>query len=295
MKKEYLELFGAKAASGSVITEREANGDKSVTIDSDEKQVLFSIYPPNSFTRGGGARPDRKGAKKLFFIYDILDANFKDPCEIAVKYPKKKGNELRLYFNRNSSFYPEAGDEWFIFTREGYQHPFIGFVKHDRLENLLSGEKGKIAFENTYALDEDDDEYLKAISSPKARQDQAEYTVTKYPRSPILALKAIQREGYKCQVNPEHETFISSSSNTPYMEVHHLIPICYSDEFEHSIDTDANLIVLCPNCHRMIHFSTNEDKLKLLTKFHEERSKKLKEDGIYVSLDKLLGYYKVTK
>lgn len=294
MKKEFLELLGAKVASGSVVTEREANGDKSVTIDSNEKQVLFSIYPAKSFTRGGGARPDGKGAKKLFFIYDIVGANVKGPCEIAVKYPKKAGNELRLYFNRDSQFYPEAGDEWFIFIREGYEYPFIGFVKNDRLENLLSGEKEKIAFENTYALDEDDEEYLKAIASPKARQEQAEYTVTKYPRSPTLALNAIKREAYKCQVNPEHETFISSSSNTPYMEVHHLIPICYSDEFKNSIDIDANLIVLCPNCHRMIHFSTNEEKLKLLTKFHKEKSEKLKEDGIDVSLDKLLGYYKVT-
>lgn len=292
MIEQYLELFKATAVAYSVVTEREANGDKSVTIDSNEKKVLFSIYPADSFARAGGTTPDGKNSRKLFYIYDISEPNKIDkPHEIAVKYPKANGNELRLYFNRDSGFYPVAGNKWFIFTRVGFQYPFIGFVKREIPHGLISEEQKGISFESNYALDEDDDEYLKAIASPKARQEQAEYTVTKYPRSPSLAVKAIVDANYKCQENEEHITFTSASSDKPYMEVHHLIPICYSAEFQHSIDIEPNLIVLCPNCHRKIHFSTDEQKILLLRKFHDERIGFLSECGIDISFEKLLSYY----
>ncbi len=44
LNKEFLEKVKATIGALSPITEREATGDKSVTIDPFEKEVLFSVY-----------------------------------------------------------------------------------------------------------------------------------------------------------------------------------------------------------------------------------------------------------
>ncbi len=41
----------------------------------------------------------------------------------------------------------------------------------------------------------------------------------------------------------------SDSDKTPYLEVHHRIPLAKKGE-----DTVANAIALCPNCHRKSHY-----------------------------------------
>ena len=43
--------------------------------------------------------------------------------------------------------------------------------------------------------------------------------------------------------------FIRKSDNTPYLEVHHTIPLS-----EGGADNLDNTIALCPNCHRELHF-----------------------------------------
>lgn len=39
-------------------------------------------------------------------------------------------------------------------------------------------------------------------------------------------------------------------------------------EFQYDLDQLANLISLCPLCHRLIHLDTNADKEKLLRKLY---------------------------
>lgn len=43
--------------------------------------------------------------------------------------------------------------------------------------------------------------------------------------------------------------FKRSSDGTPYLEVHHIVPLANNGE-----DTVENAIALCPNCHREAHF-----------------------------------------
>ena len=73
------------------------------------------------------------------------------------------------------------------------------------------------------------------------------------------------------------------------MEAHHLIPLNAQDDFDNSLDVDANIVCLCPNCHRKLHFGENiHSELSKLFKLREES---LERSGLKISFDKLLGIY----
>lgn len=287
-KKEN-DFFEAILGAGSSITYREATGDKSVTLDKDEKKVLFRLYKPDSFTRAGGVAPDGKPESFPFYIFNIEDRTFK-LASVVIKYPKSQGNELRLYFKKDV-FYPSYDQSWFIFVRENESIPFIGACNAERLANLLSDNQENVTYEQDYGMDPEDMEYQAAIASPKARKDGAEYVVTSFRRDAGIAAKAIEESGFKCQINNEHETFISGSSGKPYVEVHHLIPMAFSNDFEYSLDNPVNLVVMCPNCHREIHYGTRESKKILIKRLYSERSLDLESAKIGISEDQLLKYY----
>lgn len=95
---------------------------------------------------------------------------------------------------------------------------------------------------------------------------------------------------FRCEINPDHETFVTEGGIN-YMEAHHLIPPkkWVQAEFENSLEQEQNLVCLCPNCHREIHHGMN--KLELVETLWEQRKKKLKAAGIGVTLSKLREYY----
>lgn len=73
-------------------------------------------------------------------------------------------------------------------------------------------------------------------------------------RSSIIKNQVIMSSGYKCEINENHKTFTSDSTRHPYMEGHHGIPIRKQDKFNYSLDIYANIISLCPICHRLLHY-----------------------------------------
>ena len=101
---------------------------------------------------------------------------------------------------------------------------------------------------------------------------------------------------YTCQIDPTHKTFMAVR-NVPYMEGHHLIPCTAENskkfwkKYAKNIDCVAN-IVICPNCHRAVHFGdedTKTDKIKVL---FAKQAEKLKRAGIEITEEELLGLYK---
>lgn len=112
-----------------------------------------------------------------------------------------------------------------------------------------------------------------------------------YPRNLTHAKKALDNADYKCEVDLNHETFISKSSGKQYVEAHHLIPMKAQGDFEYSIDVPANIISLCPTCHRRLHHSSMEDKLQLLEMLLSTKKSKLAIFGINMDVDDLKLYY----
>ena len=102
-----------------------------------------------------------------------------------------------------------------------------------------------------------------------------------YPRDRLLASQALAVAGYACEADPAHETFIAAATGHPYMEGHHLIPLSRQGEFrEASLDCYANIVCLCPLCHRKLHFAEKSAWLRLFDGIYEKRAARLEKSGI---------------
>ncbi len=290
MSQQELLCLNADNGATSEVTYREATGDKSVTVDKFEKSVLATKYPLDSFTRAGGVAPDGKQDKFMFNVFDMKTQQY-SAHEIAIKYPKSTGYELRLYFNRASGFYPDVGYTWFIFTRAGENLPFIGCVPTGTFTNFTSTNVQQKAYEVNAAIDDVDEEFVRAVMSPEAQKEAVGRQIVVHNRNAATAAKVIKAAQYKCQVDTDHNTFVSASTGQSFVEAHHLVPVAKSPDFDVSLDVEPNIVVLCPNCHRAIHYAEPEHKKVLLSRFYDERSDLLAQCGIVLTIEQLFKYY----
>ncbi len=104
-----------------------------------------------------------------------------------------------------------------------------------------------------------------------------------WKRSNILRIHVLTFANYKCEIDDSHKTFIAESTQKPYMEGHHAIPMKLQDKFTHSLDVYANIVCLCPICHRKIHYGMKDEKEPMLTKIYHDRADRLAESGLMMS------------
>ena len=111
--------------------------------------------------------------------------------------------------------------------------------------------KELLEFENvdSFIREENDSVYIKTIKNKKTNERNSKF---------VEEVKA--RDNFKCFFNKDHKSFISNSTKKQYVECHHIIPIGRQNSFEKKLDDKINIIALCPNCHRKIHFAINEEK-----------------------------------
>lgn len=74
-------------------------------------------------------------------------------------------------------------------------------------------------------------------------------TSTAFYRSPVIVKEALKRANGICQKCGDKYRFICKVTKEPYLEVHHIKPLS-----EGGTDTMDNVIAICANCHREIHF-----------------------------------------
>lgn len=104
-----------------------------------------------------------------------------------------------------------------------------------------------------------------------------------WKRSAIIKIQSIEAAGYQCEVNPEHHTFTSKSSGHPYMEGHHALPMQLQEKFDTSLDVYANIVCLCPICHRLLHYGVDSEKTNVVNRIYYDRADRLALSGIRIS------------
>lgn len=118
----------------------------------------------------------------------------------------------------------------------------------------------------------------------------------RYPRSAKEAGDALIRAHYKCEVDPQHETFISKASKHSYAEAHHFVGISHYKKFpDVDLDRAANIVCLCPTCHRKIHNAVDEVRLPMIEALYYKIKDRLEQVGIEVTMTQLKEFYNIER
>lgn len=118
------------------------------------------------------------------------------------------------------------------------------------IDEFIEGIIDKMPYENMFFISENQFEDVKDTLRCK-------------PRDQSIIYEVIKESSFKCFIDENHETF-PSNTRPNYVEGHHVIPISWQDSFEKELDCKENVIALCPNCHKAIHYATNDYKKELL-------------------------------
>lgn len=78
---------------------------------------------------------------------------------------------------------------------------------------------------------------------------RVEVRTTAFVRNTDVVAEVLQRAEGVCEGCREPAPFIRAADGSPYLEVHHRVPLARGGE-----DTVANAIAVCPNCHCQRHF-----------------------------------------
>lgn len=107
---------------------------------------------------------------------------------------------------------------------------------------------GKIV-NDLISLQESEQEYL-IITRTEGRKKVIVSNI--YERSPELRSLALRIHGYSCMVCGFNFEEYYGEWGKDFAEVHHMLPLSDYNE-KRETDPEKDLIVLCANCHRMIH------------------------------------------
>ena len=124
---------------------------------------------------------------------------------------------------------------------------------------------------------------LKTLDTELPVGEKVKIVHEEWKRSSIIKVQTLETAEYKCEIDSTHKTFTAKNTGKQYMEGHHAIPMKCQSKFSKSIDVYANVICLCPICHRMLHFGEDEIKIKILNQVYEERKDRLAVSGIKIA------------
>lgn len=144
-----------------------------------------------------------------------------------------------------------------------------------------------VAFKHFYRFAcEDNSFFSNSISTMDiviAKPKTVTTSSTQWRRNQIIITQVIEGAQYQCEHNPAHMTFIARSTGQAYMEGHHLIPMKYQSQFDCGIDVYANVVCLCPTCHRLLHFGRDTERRHAVEQLFDLRSERLIHSGIDLS------------
>jgi 5-methylcytosine-specific restriction protein A len=79
--------------------------------------------------------------------------------------------------------------------------------------------------------------------------ERVEVVTVVFKRNPNVVVEVLNRANGFCERCRKEAPFLRAKDNSPYLEVHHHVPLC-----EGGNDIIENTIALCPNCHREAHY-----------------------------------------
>lgn len=159
-------------------------------------------------------------------------------------------------------------------------------------KDLIGHNMYSAAFNHYYRFVCDDNLFstfdIKRMDIPTKAEPFQHIDRFQHKRNRIIIDQSIAGAQYRCEGYIGHLTFTSKATGKPYMEGHHLIPLRLQAQFANDLDTYANVICLCPLCHRLLHFGVDKEKSMLAEKLFEVRQHRLVNAGIDLSKNDFL-------
>lgn len=128
-----------------------------------------------------------------------------------------------------------------------------GRNEYDEIIGILNNLQGITDEQMKNDIDTENEDVYEVHSEGNVTQ----YYTTKYERNPQNRREAIKIHGTKCMACGFDFEKVYGERGKDYIEVHHVIPLASRNE-EVKINPKTDLIVVCANCHRMIHRKKNQ-------------------------------------
>lgn len=263
--------FGTVEGSYSIVTDREFF-DQQITATDAESALLNLVFGSSIFkgnVKDGGAE-----AKKEFKLYPSGESIL-----LSLVYPKPLKTELRLYLSSRAGFKPNAGEIWFLFLKD--DAIWIG----SQSEGVWRGNSKILVYDESEGDYQDSIQELDEIKTSRIVQRDV------YRRDRRKALERLKLAEYQCENNCSRDLFISRSTQTPYLEAHHLIPMALQKNTKTPLDTLSNIYCLCPHCHREIHHGQQNTVKTTINNLVYTRPKVL--EILDNQIDDIYGFYAV--
>lgn len=200
-------------------------------------------------------------------VGDILNQNFNETPDLLSKTKNSIGCILALEHIENYIEYFEQSNKEFILEalhtkltplmRRAHSNGAVEYVISNT-RPLISSSEELPKFEEFIQAEEIKLSRAKSISQNRRlelinKSNKKPYkTIVRqvvFQRNPYVVAEALFRANGICERCKNKAPFIRDNDASPYLEVHHIIPLA-----ENGDDTLENVIVLCPNCHRQAHF-----------------------------------------
>lgn len=128
-----------------------------------------------------------------------------------------------------------------------------GDSQYNPIINILSGIEDSFDMEIQNDIKAETEE----VDEVHREGQPTQYYTTRYERDPRNRMEAIEIHGTKCMAcGFDFEKFYGERGKN-YIEVHHIIPLSSRNE-QVEVNPATDLVVVCANCHRMIHRKKNQ-------------------------------------
>lgn len=102
-------------------------------------------------------------------------------------------------------------------------------------------------------------------------KDKGKSISQRVPTDERIKLTRFQQTEYRCESDESHITF-STEKHPNFLEGHHHIPLSAQRVFPNiNLDCIENMVALCPNCHKKIHYATDYEKYEMFSMITQKR------------------------
>ena len=227
-------------------------------------RIMFKLMSENSAHKG-------LINKKMFLIDIPFITSEEDVITVLYKLQNKKyleyldetpKNELKIAYDR---FY----EKWYTWVVASLREMNILKEIGNRRNSYLTLDDSVKDFIQGIV---DEMKYEDMFFKTEKKFDEVKNRIRCQPRNPSVISNVLEESNYTCFFSENHKTF--PSINRPnYVEGHHIIPVALNDSFSEELDCEDNVIALCPNCHKAMHYAKNDYKEELLSYILENNKK----------------------